>query len=233
MAPKSKSKTIPPPSKEETAPLVKKGRKAADPPPEAPPAKKGRNTKKEVVKKEVAKTAMELFGEEIAAKEQERGKKALVLGSLADDEDEEEEDEGEDEGEEEEEGEEGEDDDGDELYEKEATIEELRALPVLFLSEEQMKIVDSCTDEMSLIGRDGPDDTFMLTNTSEAAAAMALIEKTEKKANKSINSSPSTAFSYALGLTMVSIADDFWMVDNDDPTRESSKRACSQSPYST
>lgn len=213
MAPKSKSKTAPiAMAPKEAAPVAKKGRKAADPPPEAPPAKKGRASKKDESKEDPpkAKSAMELFQEEIQTKENAMGKKALILGTIAEDNESEEDEDGEDD-----EGEEEEDEDA--LYEKEATIEELRALPVIYLSEDQMKIVDACTEEMSLIGRDGPDDPFRMTNTSDAADAIALIGRTEKKATKALKSSPSTAFAYNLGLTMIAIADDFWLYDNDDP----------------
>jgi hypothetical protein len=203
-----------------SAPIAKRGaRKAADPPPEAPPVKKGKAAKKEVAKEEPPKSAMELFGEEVKEREKERGKKALILGSLdetVEDNEEEEEEEGDDEDDDDGEDDEGEDD-HDDLYEKEATIEELRALPIVYLSEEQMVLIDAVQDEMSLIGRDGPDDPFRMTNTADAVAAISFIEETVKKATKSLKGSPATSFAHTLGLTMIIIADDFWLCDNDDP----------------
>ena len=227
MAPKSKSV-----AKADPPPPAKKSRKAAEPPPAAPPAKKGKKeTAAKVVeskgkkftkaKKEVPPpppaTAMEIFGAEMQELQKKTGKKALILGTL----DQMDEEEGEDEEEEEnEEGEEGEDEDEDEdndLYEKEATIEELRALPRILISEAQEKIIDDVNEAMSLIGRDGPEDPFRMTNTSDAADAIALIEDTVKQASKVLKASPQEAFAYNLGLTMSCIADDFWLCDNDDP----------------
>lgn len=147
-------------------------------------------------------SVFEVFDAELKVKAEELGKTCIVLNGWSPPE----------------ENEDDEDEDYQEREEPQPTLEELRALPKIFILPQASAAMEEVGKELGAVGCDGPDDPFRMTNTASSYDGHDIITKHLKDFDKMMRQKAyKDAFCKLLGITLASAHDDFWYMDTDVP----------------